>query len=350
MRDRLVRIGVFYDGNFFNIVSNYYNYHHPISSRLSIRGIHEFIRKRVAREEGMDPRLCQIIDVHYFRGRLSTDEINDVGRLMGERHFDDVLIREGVITHYLPIGPSGTEKGIDVWFALEAYELSIYKRFDVCVLIAGDSDYVPLARKLNTLGTRVMVIGWDFEYTDDAGRTRTTKTSVNLLDEVTYPVLLSSIIEDKSQKEVLREIFLPRREHAPPPVPQPEREASPPLAPSDRPISSPPAPAKERIAPPPPAPSSQGRESLNASQERLPGKIQNIIIRETENKRFGWVTPMTGGDNLWFGERDLEGAEFSSLRIGDSMTYELGSNPEGPCARRVRRAPDDESLPIKELS
>jgi len=36
------------------------------------------------------------------------------------------------------MGHAGTEKGIDVWFALEAYELAIHKRFDVCVLVAGD--------------------------------------------------------------------------------------------------------------------------------------------------------------------------------------------------------------------
>jgi hypothetical protein len=73
--------------------------------------------------------------------------------LFQERVFEDVLMYEGVTTHYLPKGRDG-EKGIDVWLALEAFEMAIYKRFDVLVLIAGDGDFVPLARKLNTLGTR----------------------------------------------------------------------------------------------------------------------------------------------------------------------------------------------------
>src|SRR5688572_5681614 len=185
MKDALTRIGIFYDGNFFHVVSNYYAYNHARKARISISGLHDFIRQRVAHEEHVDARLCQVVDVHYFRGRFSADEADAAGKLYSERLFDDVLVREGVTTHYLPMGFSRTEKGIDVWFALEAYELAIYKRFDVCVLVAGDSDYVPLVRKLNTLGTRVMVVGWDFEYRDRADRTQTTKTSQAPLSEVT---------------------------------------------------------------------------------------------------------------------------------------------------------------------
>jgi hypothetical protein len=75
-------------------------------------------------------------------------------------------------THYLPLGPEG-EKGVDVWLALEAYELAIYKRFDVSVLVVCDGAFLPLVRKLNTLGTRVMLLGWDFRWTDrDPGRGR----------------------------------------------------------------------------------------------------------------------------------------------------------------------------------
>ena len=39
-------------------------------------------------------------------------------------------MRHGIVAHYLPLGPYG-EKGIDVWLALEAYELGIHKRFDI---------------------------------------------------------------------------------------------------------------------------------------------------------------------------------------------------------------------------
>jgi uncharacterized LabA/DUF88 family protein/cold shock CspA family protein len=307
VKDALTRIGIFHDGNFFSVVSNYYTFHHQRKARISISGLHEFVRKRVAHEEHVDARLCQVVDVHYFRGRFSAEETNDAGKLLAERTFDDVLVREGVTTHYLPMGYSGTEKGIDVWFALEAYELAIYKRFDVCVLVACDSDYVPLARKLNTLGTRVMVLGWDFEYADENGRSRVTKTSAALLNEVTYPVLVSSIIDDKTQKDTVKELFLPRRE---------------PIHPYS---------ADQQTT----GTSTQTPESVPTRDK---GRIANLIEREAENKRFGYIAPDVGGGDLWFGEYDLDDIALSTLSRGDSVTFERGTNWVGPGARHVRAA------------
>ncbi len=301
MNDTLTRIGIFYDGNFFHVVNNYYAYQHGRKSRISLNGLHEFIRQRVAREERVEARLCRVVDVHYFRGRFSADEANEAGKLYSERVFDDVLIRQGVTTHYLPMGHAGTEKGVDVWFALEAYELAIYKRFDVCVLIAGDSDYVPLARKLNTLGTRVMVVGWDFEYVDRSDRLRTTKTSLALLNEVTYPVLLSDIIEDGAQEAEVDELFLPSAPKA-----LPQREESDPSA-------------------------------RATSEARHAGRIENLLQRDADDKRYGFISPEGGGENLWFGDRDLDGVAFSELSRGDAVTFEVGRNWQGDCARSVRR-------------
>lgn len=202
--NNLIRIGVFYDGNYFLHVSNYYNYVHERKSRLSISGIHEFIRILVSEEEKIDRNLCKIVDSHYFRGRLSAQEASSRGnQLYYDRVFDDILMSEGVITHYLPLKSySGftKEKGIDVWMALEAYELAFYKRFDVVVLIACDGDYVPLVRKLNTLGTRVMVLSWDFEYQNEDGQKMITRTSQDLLEECTYPIAMHEVINNRLRR------------------------------------------------------------------------------------------------------------------------------------------------------
>src|SRR5690606_38287374 len=84
------------------------------------------------------------------------------------------------------------------------------KRFNVLVLIAGDADYIPLIRKINSLGTRVMVLGWDFEYTDELGNARSTTTSVDLLEEVTYPVLMHEIIDNKTKRSdpIINNLFI----------------------------------------------------------------------------------------------------------------------------------------------
>jgi cold shock CspA family protein/uncharacterized LabA/DUF88 family protein len=219
----LIRIGIFYDGYYFYKVSNYYKYEHERKSRISITGLHNFIRQEIANITGLnDIRLCQIIDAHYFKGRSSARDLGD--KVQSERVFEDILMRENIVTHYLPLkynseNNSMQEKGIDVWLALEAYELAIYKRFDILVLVAGDGDYVPLVRKLNTLGTQVMLISWDFSYNNENGMTAETRTSRQLLDEVLYPVLMHERIEEHPSSEVVRDLFVMERPgFVPPPL------------------------------------------------------------------------------------------------------------------------------------
>src|SRR5690348_15314032 len=132
---------------------------------------------------------------------------------MRERVFDDVLVREGVVTHYLPLGPEG-EKGIDESLALEAYELAIYKRCDVSVLIACDGDFLPLVRKLNTLGTRVMLLAWDFKWVDHNQQDCETRTAQVLLDEVTYPIMMHQVIDDRSRRNdpLVNSLFVTHKE------------------------------------------------------------------------------------------------------------------------------------------
>ncbi|MDR1618442.1 MAG: NYN domain-containing protein [Treponema sp.] len=209
--NNLVRIGIFYDGYYFYKVSNYYKYEHTRKSRISIAGLHDFIRHETASLLKIeDIRLCQIIDAHYFKGRSSAKELGE--KVQSERIFEDILMRENIVTHYLPLryGENNTwqEKGIDVWLALEAYELTIYKRFDVLVLVAGDGDYVPLIRKLNTLGTRVMLISWDYSYYNENGVMSETRTSRQLLEEVLHPVVMHERIENEGALEIVNNLFV----------------------------------------------------------------------------------------------------------------------------------------------
>jgi cold shock CspA family protein/uncharacterized LabA/DUF88 family protein len=208
----VLRIGIFYDGYYFYKISNYYKYEHEKKSRISISGLHEFIRGEVAKLTQLDIRRCQIIDAHYFKGRSSARDLGE--KVQSERIFEDILMRENIVSHYLPIRYTenfgAQEKGIDVWLALEAYELAIYKHFDILVLIAGDGDYVPLVRKLHTLGTQVMLICWDFSYHNENGDIVETKTSRHLLSEVFFPVQMQQRIE-QNNNEYIRDLFVPER-------------------------------------------------------------------------------------------------------------------------------------------
>jgi cold shock CspA family protein/uncharacterized LabA/DUF88 family protein len=208
----ILRIGIFYDGYYFYKVSNYYKYEHERKSRISISGLHDFIRSEVAALTKTDMGQCRIIDAHYFKGRSSAKELGE--KVQSERVFEDILMRENIVSHYLPLrfGDNNTvqEKGIDVWLALEAYELAIYKHFDILVLVAGDGDYVPLVRKLHTVGTQVMLVCWDFSYHNENGDVVETKTSRQLQEEVFFPIHMHQRIE-QNDSDYIKELFVTER-------------------------------------------------------------------------------------------------------------------------------------------
>jgi hypothetical protein len=47
----------------------------------------------------------------------------------------------------------------------------------VSVLLTADSDFLPLVRKLSSLGTRVMLLARAFRWTDQQGQPHETRTS-----------------------------------------------------------------------------------------------------------------------------------------------------------------------------
>lgn len=328
---KLSRIGIFYDGNFFRRVSNYYSNAHSRKARISIEGLHNFIRAHAAAEEGVDVKFTQIVDAHYFRGRMKAREAEERDILFQERSFEDVLMYEGVTTHYLPKGRDG-EKGVDVWLALEAFEMAIYKRFDVLALIAGDGDFLPLVRKLNTLGTRVMLVGWDFSFTDNNGNLRETRTSQLLYNEATYPVKMDEVIDapDHENDPLVNGLFHRpefRAEFRQENRSEPRSDSRPDARPEYRqsalltaqPVSHASAlgtPAAA-VAPPP---------EIGSVQR---GRIANL--KET----YGFIQPEAGGDNIFFPFSSLQPGEAQRLTPGMRVSYEYGRGDRGPMAPKV---------------
>jgi cold shock CspA family protein/uncharacterized LabA/DUF88 family protein len=313
---KLSRIGIFYDGNFFRRVSNYYASAHPRRARISIEGLHNFIRSRAAEEESTHIKFTQIVDAHYFRGRMKAREAEERDILFQERSFEDVLMYEGVTTHYLPKGREG-EKGVDVWLALEAFEMAIYKRFDVLALIAGDGDFLPLVRKLNTLGTRVMLVGWDFSYTDNNGTLRETRTSQLLYNEATYPMRMEEVIDAPgSENNPLVTSLFHRPEYRP--EYRPDR-------PEFRPAPQPPVPA--------PVPALFTPASASAPPPEV-GSIQHGRITNLK-ETYGFIQPDSGGDNIFFPFSSLPPGDAQRLRQGMRVSYEYALGERGPMAPKV---------------
>ena len=209
-----VRVGIYYDGHYFYKVSNYYKFDHVRQARISISGLHNYICTEVSARLGVDPDNCKVTEAHYFRGRSS--KAGNEKAILGERYFEDALTREAVDLHYLPLVRGNNnelkEKGIDVSLALDAYKKAAAKAIDILVLIAGDGDYLPLVRELQTMsGTSidVMLISWDFEFTNGD----VTLTSQDLLEEVKYPIQMANVIDDRlnTRNPTVMALFEPRQ-------------------------------------------------------------------------------------------------------------------------------------------
>lgn len=301
MESKLCRIAVFYDGTYFFKVSNYYLYQHPRKARLSFKGLHEFIVAEVAKREGIDARHCHIVDAAYFRGRLSAQQAHDQDKLYSDRVFEDVLMRANVtlFQRHLRTRQDGgfEEKGIDVWLALEAYEMASLKKYDVCVLVTGDGDFAPLVNKLNTLGSRVMLIGWDFNYQRD-GRTYTTHVATELIEQVNYPIMMDTEINARERRKdpLIDGLFM---EKAATPTPQsrvPQDETA-----------------------------TDGADMVGTVHSFFP------------EKGYGFITPAAGGDNFFFHISELNGIGENEVCTGLKVIFLADRNDKGPAAHNVRK-------------
>ncbi|MDE5976018.1 MAG: NYN domain-containing protein [Muribaculaceae bacterium] len=166
MMQGYLSVGVFIDGGYYAKVNRALKAQE--SSIIRVRSLFDFISGKLAEGEGVDPANCQITEAHYFRGRFRVKEAYDKHLLYNERKFEDTLIENDVIFHYKhlrEIEKDGEtqviEKGIDVWFALEAYELATFRKFDYVVLITGDADHEMLVRKLKALKIKTVLLTWN---------------------------------------------------------------------------------------------------------------------------------------------------------------------------------------------
>lgn len=157
-------IGVFIDGGYFAKINEGFRATGK-SLNVDVKGLFNFIPEILGKNFGIDRSTLYITEAHYYRGRYRAKDADDRNLLFNERKFEDSLIENDIIFHYkhLRTNPKGgvIEKGIDTWFALDTYEMTLYRNFDYVVLISGDADHEMLAKKLKALKTHVVLMTWD---------------------------------------------------------------------------------------------------------------------------------------------------------------------------------------------
>lgn len=196
-------IGLFIDGGYYAKVNEALE--EQLSLNLNLNGIMNFIRRQVSQTSQSPLADCQITESHYFRGRYRVNDANSKHLLFCERKFEDTLIENDVIFHYKhlrEIQKNGSitvvEKGIDVWFALEAYELATIRKFNYIVLITGDADHEMLIRKLKALKIHTILLTWDV--LDD----KSTSTAKLLREEACLHLEISDLLA--ADKALLQQI------------------------------------------------------------------------------------------------------------------------------------------------
>lgn len=154
-------IGVFIDGGYYAKINEGFGG----VRKVNLKGLLDFITSKIAGDENIGKRHLYITECHYYRGRYRAEDARQRNLLLDERKFEDTLIENDVIFHYkhLRTAPGGgvIEKGVDTWFALDTYEMTLFREFDFVVLISGDADHEMLARKLKALKTHVILLTWD---------------------------------------------------------------------------------------------------------------------------------------------------------------------------------------------
>ena len=184
--NNLNSIGLFIDGRYFCIINE--GLAKKGGGYVNLYNLIGYIQLAIADRYGLDKSSCIVTESHFFQGRFRADETEDI-KLREDREFEDRLIYNDVIFHYKHMGLLSTgykEKGIDVWFALETYELSRFRDFDFVVLITGDADHEMLARKLKSLKKQVVLLTWNFDENDS--------TSPALKEECTFHIDLAALV------------------------------------------------------------------------------------------------------------------------------------------------------------
>ena len=146
-----------------------------------------------------------------------------------------------------------------------------------------------------------MVLGWDFKYVDEQGEERETRTSQWLLGEVSYPVLMSNIIEESTRRNdpAINALFVSRKEFGQP------------VAALDEPASP-------------------------ATAGFFVGTIQTL------KEGYGFIAssdPSHPGQSFFFFHAEVVNADFNDLKPGEHVRFQLGTNQRGPCAVQVSVMP-----------
>jgi uncharacterized LabA/DUF88 family protein len=193
-----LRIGVFYDGSFFNYAQNYF--WEQKYGWLDFQQFHKLLELYIETKiQGHSD--YKIVYSAWFQGLYKAGLASESNlRLDRRRHHD--LLHAGIESKNLPMSESQGEKGIDVYMAVETLQIGLDDKIDVAILVTGDGDFVPLVRALMKNGVRVGVAF--FEYDKDGKKSFVNERLVNAAN---FAININSLENDRDFKADFKMIF-----------------------------------------------------------------------------------------------------------------------------------------------
>ena len=196
MSDSKIKANLYIDGNFTVHIHKYLT--KVYGKTIDWKSFLDYVKDRISKEEN---KVC-VLQSQFFVGTgiKTTDEERD--------YLFNSMEHEGIVKHATPLKQKVSgglkEDAVDtnlVFFATQDY----YKReqFDYLVLLAGDSDFVPLVKGLSAEAVKTFVIYMDFE-DKELGKTQTAQA---LLDETDMRESIETLrLERVDQK--IKKIFI----------------------------------------------------------------------------------------------------------------------------------------------
>ncbi|MBQ9207741.1 MAG: NYN domain-containing protein [Treponema sp.] len=196
MSDEKIKASLYIDGNFTVHIHKYLAKN--FSKTIEWNSFTDFVKERIAKETG---KIC-LLESQFFVGTgiKTTDPERD--------YLFNSMEHAGITKHATPLKQKVSgglkEDAVDtnlVFYATQDY----YKRgaYDYLVLIAGDSDFVPLVKGLASEAVKTFVIYMDFT-DDELGKTQ---TSQSLLDSTDIRESIESLRLERVDEKI-KSIFI----------------------------------------------------------------------------------------------------------------------------------------------
>ena len=202
MSDSKIKARLYIDGNFTVHIHKYLL--KKFNKTIDWKAFQEYVKERISKEEN---KVCTL-ESHFFvgTGLETTDKDRD--------YLFNSMEHEGISKHATPLKKKVTgglkEDAVDtnlVFYATKDYYN--YGEYDYLVLLAGDSDFVPLVKGLAAEAVKTFVIYMDFE-DKDLGKTQTAQV---LLENSDLRENIESLLLERVDEKIKR-IFLTKESSA----------------------------------------------------------------------------------------------------------------------------------------